>query len=60
MTKEFTRTVELNSDHEIVGFDCGVPELNSWLRDSALRNQKENTSRTFVLADNAKVVAFYC
>ena len=33
MTKEFKRTVELNSDHEIGGFDCGVPELDSWLRD---------------------------
>lgn len=60
MTKEFKRTVELNGDHEISGFDCGVPELDSWLRDSALRNQKENTSRTFVLADGENVVAFYC
>ena len=60
MTKEFKRTVELNSDHEISGFDCGVPELDSWLRDLALRNQKENTSRTFVLADGENVVAFYC
>ena len=60
MTKEFKRTVELNSDHEISGFDCGVPELDSWLRDLALRNQKENTSRTFVIADGENVVAFYC
>lgn len=60
MTKEFKRTVELNGDHEISGFDCGVPELDSWLRDSALRNQKENTSRTFVLADGENVVALYC
>jgi predicted N-acetyltransferase YhbS len=60
MTKEFKRTVELNSDHAIGSFDCGVPDLNSWLRKSALRNQKENTSRTFVLTEGQKVVAFYC
>ena len=60
MTKYFKRTVELSSDHEIGGFDCGVPDLNIWLRTSALRNQKENTSRTFVLTEDEKVVAFYC
>jgi predicted N-acetyltransferase YhbS len=60
MTKDFKRTVELNDEHDLVSFDCGVPELNSWLRDLALRNQKENTSRTFVLADGENIVAFYC
>jgi predicted GNAT family N-acyltransferase len=60
MTKEFKRTVELNSNHAIGSFDCGVPDLNSWLRKSALRNQKENTSRTFVFTEGEKVVAFYC
>ena len=60
MTEEFKRTVELNSDHAIGSFDCGVPDLNTWLRISALRNQKENTSRTFVLTEGQKVVAFYC
>ena len=60
MTKEFKRTVELDSDHEIGGFDCGVPELNSWLNNSALKNQRENTSRTFVLLEGTKVIAFYC
>jgi predicted N-acetyltransferase YhbS len=60
MTKDFKRTVELNDEHDLVSFDCGVPELNSWLRDLALRNQKENTSRTFVLADGENILAFYC
>jgi predicted N-acetyltransferase YhbS len=60
MTKDFKRTVELSGDHKLVSFDCGVPDLNTWLRTSALRNQKENTSRTFVLTENEVVVAFYC
>jgi len=60
MTTDFKRTVELSREHELSDFDCGVLELNSWLRNSALRNQKENTSRTFVLVSDGKVVAFYC
>jgi predicted GNAT family N-acyltransferase len=60
MTKDFKRTVELSGDHKLVSFDCGVPDLNTWLRTSALRNQKENTSRTFVFTENEVVVAFYC
>jgi predicted GNAT family N-acyltransferase len=60
MTKDFKRTVELSGDHKLVSFDCGVLDLNTWLRTSALRNQKENTSRTFVLTENEVVVAFYC
>jgi len=60
MTKDFKRTVELTSNHEVGSFDCGVLDLNSWLRTSALRNQRENTSRTFVLIEHEKVVAFYC
>ena len=60
MTKDFKRTVELSGDHKLVSFDCGVPDLNTWLRTAALRNQKENTSRTFVLTENEVVVAFYC
>jgi len=60
MTKDFKRTVELTSNHELGSFDCGVQDLNIWIRTSALRNQIENTSRTFVLAEDEKVVAFYC
>ena len=60
MTEHLNRTVELNVEHDLVSFDCGVPELNSWLHNSALKNQRDNTSRTFVLREGAKVIAFYC
>jgi predicted GNAT family N-acyltransferase len=60
MTEHLNRTVELNVEHDLVSFDCGVPELNSWLHNSALKNQRENTSRTFVLLEGTKVIAFYC
>lgn len=60
MTEHLNRTVELNVKHDLVSFDCGVPELNSWLHNSALKNQSDNTSRTFVLLEGTKVIAFYC
>ena len=59
MTEHLNRTVELNVEHDFVSFDCGVPELNSWLHNSALKNQRDNTSRTFVLLEGTKVIAFY-
>ena len=60
MTEHLNRTVELNDEHDLVNFNCGVPELNSWLHNSALKNQRDNTSRTFVLLEGTKVIAFYC
>lgn len=60
MNEHLNRTVELNVEHDLVSFDCGVPELNSWLHNSALKNQRDNTSRTFVLLEGTKVIAFYC
>ncbi len=60
MTSVSSKTIQLSSDHKVKDFDCGVPELNSWLQQSALNNQKLNTSRTFVLVAGDNVIAFYC
>ena len=49
----------LTADHVIEGFDCGDEVLNEWLRRRAPRNQKEGSSRTWVITDHARVVAFY-
>jgi len=49
----------LTTDHQIDTFDCGVPELNDWLKKRARNNQKEDASRTYVVADGEKVVGYY-
>ncbi len=49
----------LAADHDIGGFHCGDEALNEWLRRRALRNQREGASRTWVVTDDARVVAFY-
>ena len=49
----------LTASHNINDFDCGDMALNEWLRRRAVRNQNEGSSRTWVISDNTRVVAFY-
>lgn len=41
-------SVALCEQHDVAGFDCGVPSLNTWLATQALRAQQAGTARTFV------------
>jgi GNAT superfamily N-acetyltransferase len=49
----------LSADHVLGGFDSGVLSLDEWLRRRALHNQASGASRTFVVCDASKVVAYY-
>jgi len=49
----------LSSDQLLGDFDSGVTSLDDWLRRRALPNQVGGASRTFVLADAARVVAYH-
>ena len=42
---------KLSRDHDRESFDCGVPELNLFLRQHARRQQDSGVSRTFVLVE---------
>lgn len=46
--------VSLARRHDRSGFDCGVPELNSFLRATARQHGDKGISRTFVLSDQKK------
>jgi predicted N-acetyltransferase YhbS len=41
------------------GFDCGNETLNNWLARRALKNQVAGASRTFVVCENERVLAYY-
>jgi len=43
-------------------FDCGEPEINSWLCTRALRAEATRTARTYVTTDAAtnSIAGFYC
>jgi GNAT superfamily N-acetyltransferase len=49
----------LRGSHDVAGFDCGVPELSSWLKQRALKNEGR-FSRTYVLSEGTQVVGYYC
>lgn len=49
----------LTADHDLEEFDCGEPALNDWLKQRALKNESR-FSRTYVLCDDNRVVAYFC
>ena len=54
-----TSPAPLAEHHELVEFNSGVPELDDWLRRRARANQAGGASRTFVVCEGNRVVAYY-
>ena len=56
----FRRPEPLQANHSIEGFDCGVPELNNYLRKHALVSQNSRASRTYVCCrEDGQLVGYY-
>ena len=49
----------LGASHDVEGFDCGNEALNEWLQRRAALNQREGSSRTWVVTDSTRVVGYY-
>ena len=49
----------LADHHELAQFISGVPELDDWLRRRAHANQARGASRTFVVCEASRVIAYY-
>lgn len=49
----------LGPSHELDAFDSGSARLDDWLRRRARRNEEAGASRTYVVCQGARVVAFY-
>lgn len=45
--------------HDRKSFDCGVPELNTYLQKVANQDRKRDLSRIYVLADNQRIIGYY-
>lgn len=54
-----TRPEPLADTHDLADFTSGVASLDEWLRRRARANQVSGASRTFVLADEKRVVGYY-
>jgi GNAT superfamily N-acetyltransferase len=49
----------LTAIHDKSTFDCGIPELNDWLKKRALSNEESGASRTYVVCTAGRVVGYY-
>lgn len=49
----------LNRGHFLESFDCGKPVMNEWLLRHALQAQNSGSARTFVVAEDDRVVGYY-
>lgn len=54
-----TAPAPLADHHELAEFDSGVPELDEWLCRRARANQASGASRTFVVCEGNRVIAYY-
>jgi GNAT superfamily N-acetyltransferase len=59
VVEEISPPEHLTSAYDISSFDCGVPDLNDWLRKRALANEESGASRTYVVCSAGKVVGYY-
>lgn len=60
MTDAPLRGVELlDATHELDVFDCGVPALDRWLRQSARTAAATGTAATYVLSRDQRVIGYY-
>jgi GNAT superfamily N-acetyltransferase len=51
---------KLNSSHRVESFNSGNSQLDDWLKQRAQKNEVEGASRTYVLCDGERVIAYYC
>ena len=51
--------VPLRADHDLSDFNCGVPALNDWLKERALKNESR-FSRSYVVCEANKAVGYFC
>lgn len=58
-TPRLSAPVPLGAEHELADFDCGEPVLNDWLHKRAMKNESR-FSRTYVVCDGQRVVAYFC
>lgn len=50
----------LTAKHDLTRFECGQPALDEWLRKNAIRNEASGASRTYVVCEGVRVLAYYC
>ncbi|RZI46764.1 GNAT family N-acetyltransferase [Candidatus Finniella inopinata] len=60
MNTRLSPPAPITEEHRISRFDCGVPSLNEYLKKVAFRDQLAKRARTYVVADDQRVLGYYC
>jgi GNAT superfamily N-acetyltransferase len=56
---QLTAPALIHAQHRVDDFDCGEASLNDWLKRRALKNQRNDASRCFVVCEDNIVVGYY-
>jgi len=56
---EFEPPRPIKQTDDLTSFDCGKPELDTWLRERAWRSEQSRDARTYIVTRNELVVGFY-
>jgi predicted N-acetyltransferase YhbS len=56
---KLTAPLPLAAQHVTEGFSCGNDSLDQWLKRRSLKNQIQGASRTYVVRDETRVLAYY-
>ena len=51
---------KLDDTMDVSSFDCGIEELNGFLRENAIEDFKKRMNVTYVLLHGKRVIAYYC
>lgn len=51
--------VPLTVQHQTDDFACGTDSVDQWLKRRSLKNQIQGASRTYVVCEESRVVAYY-
>lgn len=56
---QLSKPTAITAEYETVGFSSGELMLDEWLQQRALINDQTGASRTFVVCEQQKIVAYY-
>ncbi len=56
----YTLPESLLPHHQVETFNCSEPGLNLWLRQRALKSERDGAARTYVVCWENRVVGYYC
>jgi len=56
---QLSAPVPITALHDTTGFSCGTDSLDQWLKRRSLKNQIQGASRTYVVCDGNRVLAYY-